>query len=73
MTRPIRFIVADDHHLVREGVCAFLKTEPDLELVGEAADGVQAAELCRTQEPDVAIMDLIMPDGGALTGYCAAR
>lgn len=65
MTRSIRFIVADDHHLVREGVCAFLKTEPDLELVGEASDGVQAAELCRAQKPDVAIMDLIMPDGGA--------
>lgn len=65
MTRPIRFIVADDHHLVRRGVADFLKTEPDLELVGEAADGAEAAELCRTQEPDVAIMDLIMPDGGA--------
>lgn len=65
MTAPIRFIVADDHHLVREGVCAFLKTEPDLELVGEAADGTSAVELCRLHQPDVAIMDMIMPDGGA--------
>jgi NarL family two-component system response regulator LiaR len=65
MTKPIRFIVADDHHLVRQGVCAFLRTEPDLELVGEASDGAEAVALCRLHEPDVAIMDLIMPDGGA--------
>lgn len=65
MTKPIRFIVADDHHLVRSGVCAFLRTEPDLELVGEAADGGEAAALCGRHAPDVAILDMIMPQGGA--------
>ena len=65
MTRPIRFIVADDHQLVRSGVCAFLRTEPDLELVGEASDGTEAVALCKAHTPDVAIMDMIMPGGGA--------
>jgi NarL family two-component system response regulator LiaR len=65
MSKPIRFIVADDHHLVRQGVAAFLRTEPDLELVGEAADGHEAVELCRRHQPDVALMDLLMKGGGA--------
>lgn len=65
MTRPIRFIVADDHHLVRQGVTAFLKTEPDLDLVGEASDGHEAVELCRQHQPDVALVDLLMKGGGA--------
>jgi NarL family two-component system response regulator LiaR len=64
MTRPIRFIIADDHHLVRQGVAAFLRTEPDLELVGEASDGEEAAELCRKHQPDVALVDLLMRGGG---------
>lgn len=65
MSKPIRFIIADDHHLVRQGVAAFLRTEPDLELVGEASDGHEAAELCRQHQPDVALVDLLMRGGGA--------
>jgi NarL family two-component system response regulator LiaR len=64
MSKPIRFIIADDHHLVRQGVAAFLRTEPDLELVGEASDGLEAAELCRIHQPDVALVDLLMRGGG---------
>jgi NarL family two-component system response regulator LiaR len=65
MSKPIRFIVADDHHLVRQGVTAFLRTEPDLELVGEASDGHEAVALCRAHQPDVALIDLLMKGGGA--------
>ncbi len=58
---PIRLIVADDHHVVRQGLIALLKTVPDMQVVGEAADGEQAVALYRQHRPDVAIMDLRMP------------
>jgi NarL family two-component system response regulator LiaR len=58
---PIRVLVADDHAIVRRGICALLATEPDIEVVGEALDGYEA--LAKTQElrPDVILMDLVMP------------
>ncbi|MEV0408234.1 response regulator transcription factor [Actinoallomurus sp. NPDC050550] len=58
----IRVVVADDQTLVRTGLCGIVDTAPDLTVVGEAATGVQAAELARRERPDVVLMDIQMPD-----------
>jgi DNA-binding NarL/FixJ family response regulator len=60
--RPIRLLVADDHPVVRDGLRAMLATQPDMELVGEAATGTEAVERARGLRPDVVLMDLQMPD-----------
>src|SRR5919202_6726246 len=67
--RTARIIVADDHALLRSGIRSMLAGEPDLEVVGEAADGQEALELCRRLEPDLVLMDVRMPrmDGLAAT------
>ena len=57
----IRILVADDHNIVRKGLRQFLEDEPELEIVGEAADGMQAIEQARALKPDVVLMDLLMP------------
>jgi serine phosphatase RsbU (regulator of sigma subunit)/DNA-binding NarL/FixJ family response regulator len=71
MTRsnPIRVMLVDDHAMVRRGLAAFLLTFDDLELVGEASSGQEAVRLCEQLEPDVILMDLVMPemDGAAAT------
>lgn len=64
MTRPIRILIADDHAMVRQGVAAFLRTEPDFEIVGEADTGDAAAAIASAEQPDVVILDLMMPQGG---------
>jgi NarL family two-component system response regulator LiaR len=58
---PIRVVVTDDHHLVRQGIRALLERAEDVEVVGEAADGQQAVELVARLEPDVLVMDIAMP------------
>lgn len=58
----IRILIADDHSVVREGTRRFLEQEEDLEVVGEAADGVEAVRLAGDLLPDVAIMDIAMPN-----------
>lgn len=65
----IRIVIADDHTVVRSGLSAFLLAFDDFELVGEAADGKEAVELCETLHPDVVLMDLVMPvmDGAQAT------
>jgi DNA-binding NarL/FixJ family response regulator len=65
----IRVVVADDQELVRDGLAAILATEPDICVVGTAADGAEAVGLIQTVEPDVALMDIRMPevDGLAAT------
>lgn len=65
----IRVAVVDDHTIVREGLATMLEAYPDLTLVGEAADGERAIQLCRELQPDVVLMDLMMPrlDGVAAT------
>lgn len=57
----IRILVADDHFVVRMGLTALVNTEPDLEVVGEAADGPQAVTAFEKHKPDLVLMDLRMP------------
>jgi two-component system, NarL family, response regulator LiaR len=65
----IRVGVVDDHKVVRKGLLAFLRAHKDLELVGEAKNGEEAIQMCHTQQPDVVLMDLVMPgmDGAQAT------
>lgn len=66
----IRVMIVDDHGMVRKGLRAYLKSDPDLLVVGEARDGQEALELCESLHPDVVLMDLVMP---ALDGVAATR
>ncbi|HBS57396.1 MAG TPA: DNA-binding response regulator [Stenotrophomonas sp.] len=61
MNTPIRILVVDDHPLLREGLLALLQSSPDMELVAEAGDGVQAVSGYLEHRPDVVLMDLQMP------------
>jgi DNA-binding NarL/FixJ family response regulator len=54
----IRILVADDHELIRKGLRKILKGQPDLEIVAEAQDGLQAVELAEKHEPDIVLMDI---------------
>lgn len=71
----LRILLADDERLIRAGYRMILDSEPDLDVVGEAADGVQAVELARRLQPDVVLMDVRMPrlDGIAATRAIVAR
>lgn len=70
LTSKIRVIIADDHDLVRQGIRAFLQTQADISIVGEARNALEAAQVCAREHPDVALLDMVMPDGG---GVEAAR
>jgi DNA-binding NarL/FixJ family response regulator len=63
----IRVLLADDQAMVRAGFRMILETQPDIEVVGEAANGEQAADSARRLRPDVVLMDIQMPDGDGLT------
>jgi len=58
----IRVLIADDHAVVRQGLRTFLELQEDIDVVGEAADGVQALQAAAALEPDVVLMDLVMPE-----------
>ena len=75
MTTRIRVLIVDDHAMVRRGMRDFLDLHPDLEVVGEAADGEAALEATDTLRPDVVVMDLMLPvlDGIAATAQLKAR
>ncbi|MCT1353611.1 MULTISPECIES: response regulator transcription factor [Gordonia] len=58
---PITVVIADDQAMVRQGFSALLAAQPDLSVLGDAADGVEAVEVCRRVRPDVVLMDVRMP------------
>jgi NarL family two-component system response regulator LiaR len=58
----IRVLLADDHQMVRQGLAFFLKTQPGIQIVGEAENGVQVIEAARTLNPDAILMDIVMPE-----------
>ncbi|HQJ95316.1 MAG TPA: response regulator transcription factor, partial [Syntrophorhabdaceae bacterium] len=58
----IKIILADDHKIIREGLRALLEKEPDMEVVGEANDGIATVRLTKNLNPDIVIMDIGMPD-----------
>jgi DNA-binding NarL/FixJ family response regulator len=59
-SKPVRLLVVDDHHIVRQGLIALLATVPEMQVVAEASDGQQALALYREHQPDVTLMDLRM-------------
>ncbi|HSR29709.1 MAG TPA: response regulator transcription factor [Anaerolineae bacterium] len=62
MTSQIRVLIADDHAILRKGIRALLGTEPDIDVVGETADGLETVAQAKTLRPDVILMDLVMPN-----------
>lgn len=66
----MRIVIADDHGIVRSGIRLLLERQPDLEVVAEAADGIEARDLVISEKPDLAILDVKMP---GLTGLQATR
>jgi DNA-binding NarL/FixJ family response regulator len=62
MKSPIRVIIADDHEISRIGIRRLLSIAPDVDIIGEAADGAQALEVARTKKPDVVLLDVLMPN-----------
>ena len=69
-SESIRVLIVDDHTIVREGLVTLLEAFPDLTLAGEAANGQEAVKLCAEQNPDVVLMDLMMP---VMDGVTAIR
>jgi DNA-binding NarL/FixJ family response regulator len=73
MPMPIRILLVDDHSVVRQGLRMFLALDPELEVVGEAADGAEALKAARRLQPDVVLMDLLMPVMDGITAIGALR
>ncbi len=69
----IRILIVDDHSVVRRGLRQFLQLDPELEVVGEARDGVEAIALAQELRPDVVLMDLLMPVMDGVTATAAIR
>jgi two-component system, NarL family, response regulator LiaR len=72
-SKPIRVLLVDDHTMVRRGLAAFLKVFDDLELAGEAENGQTAIQLCAKLQPDVVLMDMVMPDMNGATATRSIR
>jgi DNA-binding NarL/FixJ family response regulator len=70
VTEKIRIVLADDHPIVLDGLRNLIRAEPDFELVGEAASGLSALKIIREQRPDVAVLDISMPE---LNGILLSR
>lgn len=70
---PIRILIADDHTVVRQGLRMFLGLDPELEVIGEAADGAEALRLTHELHPDVVLMDLLMPVMDGITAISTIR
>lgn len=61
-SQTIRVMLVDDHNVVRSGLSTFLRAYDDMEIVGEAKNGLEAVHLCHEKQPDVILMDLMMPE-----------
>ena len=70
---PIRVLIADDHSVVRQGLRMFLAADAEIEVVGEARDGAEALRLTRQLQPDVVLMDLLMPVMDGMTATATIR
>ena len=66
MSDVIRIVLADDHPIYRDGLARSLNDDPGMEVVGEAGDGVEAAEVVLRERPDVVLLDVSMPRGGGI-------
>jgi two-component system, NarL family, response regulator LiaR len=75
MTEPttIRVLIVDDHSVVRMGLRTFFELQPDIEVIGEAADGSEGVALARRLEPDVILMDLLMPNMDGVTAIARIK
>jgi DNA-binding NarL/FixJ family response regulator len=73
MPERIRILVVDDHHVVRQGLVALLNIIPDIEVVGEASDGLQAIELHKALQPHITLMDLQLPNLGGVDAILKIR
>ncbi len=62
MSQPIRILLTDDHAIVRKGIRSLLMTEKDMQVVGEASNGAEAVAQAKELNPDVVLMDLVMPE-----------
>ena len=69
----IRLLIADDHSVVRQGLRMFLTLDPELDVVGEAKNGLEAVEMARSLQPDVVLMDLLMPVMDGITAIKTIR
>ena len=65
--KKIRILVVDDQTVVREGLAAILANYPDIEVIGQASDGIQAMEIVKKEKPDVVLLDMKMPNQDGLT------
>ena len=72
-TTPIRVLLVDDHAVVRMGLKVFFDIQPDIEVIGEAADGSEGLALARRLRPDVVLMDLLMPNMDGLTAIARIK
>ena len=72
-TPPIRVLVCDDHPMMREGIAAVIASQPDMCLAGEAGDGREAVAQYRALQPDVALIDIQMPDMNGIEAIQAIR
>lgn len=67
LTQKIRIVIVDDHQVVRQGLRTFMELQEDFTVIGEAGDGVTAVTLARTLQPDIILMDLVMPHMDGIT------
>jgi NarL family two-component system response regulator LiaR len=73
MSKPIRLLIAEDDHLVRAGLRNLLANDTDLEVVGEAADGLEVIERALSARPDVILLDLVMPNQSGVEAITAIK
>jgi DNA-binding NarL/FixJ family response regulator len=73
MSNPIRILVVDDHPILRQGLSALLANEPDMLLMGEASNGLEAIEQFRSLRPDIMLLDVQMPELGGIEALVAIR